>query len=124
MATETKILETKEELIGSVKEWIKMDNEIKEFQKEIKSRKNKQKLVSQTLMNVMKKNSIDCFDINGGSLVYKKTISKKPINAKTLLLTLQNYYKSTPNTAEELTKHILDSREDSVRETIKRKIEK
>ena len=118
------MLETKEELIFNVKEWIKIDNEIKEFNNEIKSRKNKKKLLSQTLMNVMKKNEIDCFDINGGSLIYKKTISKKAINAKSLLIILQKYYTTAPDTAEELTKHILDSREETTRETIKRKIEK
>jgi hypothetical protein len=48
----------------------------------------------------------------------------KPINGKTLLAALQNYYKSDPKTAEDLTKHVLDSREEQVKETIKRKIDK
>ena len=72
----------------------------------------------------MKTNSIDCFDINGGALVYKKSKIKKPINGKSLLAALQNYYKSDPKTAEDLTKHVLDSREEQVKETIKRKIDK
>jgi hypothetical protein len=72
----------------------------------------------------MKNNSIDCFDINGGALVYKKNKIKKPINGKTLLTALQNYYKDQPKMAEDLTKHILDSREEQVKEVIKRKIDK
>ena len=116
------VLETKEELIINVKEWIKIDNEIQELQKEIKIRQKKKKTFSIALMNVMKKNDIDCFDINGGSLIYKKSISKKAINAKSLLQTLQNYYKTDQNIAEELTKHILDNRLETTRETIKRKI--
>ena len=42
----------------------------------------------------MKTNKIDCFDINGGALVYKTNKTKKPINGKTLLAALQNYYKT------------------------------
>ena len=60
-------METKEELVTSVKEWIKIDSEITQLQNEIKGRKNKKKELSEALMNVMKKNEIECFDINGGS---------------------------------------------------------
>jgi hypothetical protein len=72
----------------------------------------------------MKTNSIDCFDITGGALVYKKNKVKKPINGKTLLAALQNYYKDNANLAEEITKHVMDNREEQVKETIKRKIDK
>ena len=72
----------------------------------------------------MKTNEIDCFDINGGALVYKKSTIKKPLNAKTILLTLQNYYKNDPQLAENITKHLLDNREEQLKETIKRKIDK
>jgi hypothetical protein len=92
------------------------------LQNEIKERKNKKKTLSETLMTVMKKNEIDCFDINGGSLVYKKNKVKKTLTGKTLLTALQSYYVNQPNTAEELTKHILNSREEQVKETIRRKI--
>ena len=72
----------------------------------------------------MKKNEIDCFDINDGSLVYKQSKVKKPINSKTLLTSLQSYYKDNPKIAEDLTKHVMDNREEQIKETIKRKIHK
>ena len=72
----------------------------------------------------MKTNEIDCFDINGGSLVYKQNKVKKPINGKTLLAALKNYYKTEPAIAEELAKHVMDSREEQIKEVIKRKIDK
>jgi len=75
------------------------------------------------LMKVMKTNKLDCFDINGGSILYKKNVSKKPINSKTLIQLLNQYYDSTSK-AEELTKYIMDNREEQVKETIKRKINK
>jgi len=40
------------------------------------------------------------------------------------LASLQNYYKENPTIAEELTKHVLDNREEQIKETIKRKVDK
>ena len=115
-------METKEQLVNNIKEWIKMDGEIAKLKSDIKEKNNKKKALTNELVEVMKKNEIDCFDINGGTLVYKKNKVKKPINGKTLLVALQNYYKEQPNVAEDLTKHILNSREEQIKETIKRKI--
>ena len=115
-------METKDELIMNVKEWIKIEGEINKMNAEMKDKKAKKKLLTESLMSVMKKNEIDCFDINDGALIYKKNKVKKPITGKSLLTALQNYYKEDTKTAEDLTKHILDSREEQVKEIIKRKI--
>jgi hypothetical protein len=117
-------IDTKEELVNNVKEWIKVDNEITKLKTEIKEKNNKKKLLSGNLLNVMKTNDIDCFDINGGAIVYKKTKVKKPITGKILLKTLEQYFKNDIPTAQELTKHILDNREEQIKELIKRKIDK
>ena len=124
METKEQIANPKEQLVNNIKEWIKMDNEITQLKAEIKERNNKKKTLTENLVSVMKTNSIDCFDINGGALVYKKNKIKKPINGKTLLSALQNYYKNDAKIAEEITKHVMDSREEQIKETIKRKIEK
>ena len=117
-------METKEQLVNNIKEWIKMDSEISELKQQIKEKNNKKKTLTENLVTVMKTNKIDCFDINGGALVYKTNKVKKPINGKTLLSALQNYYKSDPKIAEDLTKYVMDSREEQIKETIKRKIDK
>ena len=124
MESKEQIVNTKEQLINNIKEWIKIDNEIAQLKIDIKERTNKKKILTENLVTVMKTNSIDCFDITGGALVYKKNKVKKPINGKTLLSALQNYYKNDAKVAEEITKHIMDSREEQVKETIKRKIDK
>ena len=72
----------------------------------------------------MKNNSIDCFDINQGSLMYKKTTTKKPINAKTLIAALQTYYPADISKAEDITKFIMENRQTTVKETVIRKIDK
>ena len=117
-------METKEQLVNNIKEWIKIDGEISKLRADIKERNNKKKLLTNDLVNVMKNNSIDCFDINGGSLMYKKTTTKKPINSKSLVAALQTYYASNPNKAEEVTKFILEQREEQIKETVIRKIDK
>jgi len=114
----------KEQLVNNIKEWIKIDNEVAQLKAEIKEKTNKKKLLTENLVTVMRTNSIDCFDINGGALVYKKNKIKKPINGKTLLSALQNYYKTDQKMAEDIAKHIMDSREEQIKETIKRKIDK
>jgi len=103
-------METKEQLVNNIKEWIKLDNEITQLKNEIKERNNMKKTLTTNLVSVMKTNQIDCFDINGGALVYKTSKVKKPINGKTLLAALQNYYKTDTKMAEELAKHVMDSR--------------
>jgi PAB1-binding protein PBP1 len=116
--------ETKEQLVARIKEWIKIDNEISKLKKEIKERNDKKKKLTEGLVNVMKTNEIDCFDINGGALVYKKSLVKKPINGKMLMDTLQKYFKNDSQEATELTKFILDNRQQELKETIRRKIDK
>jgi len=76
------------------------------------------------LVNVMKNNSIDCFDINGGALVYKQKKQKKTISGKYLLTQLQEYYKEQPEVAVEITKKVLDNRLEVVKNEIVRKIDK
>jgi hypothetical protein len=115
---------TKEELITNIKEWIKIDNDINKLKTDIKEKTSRKKSLTENLVVVMKSNSIDCFDINGGALIYKQKKTKKPISAKYLLAELQRYYKDQPDVATDLTKQLLDNRELSIKDEICRKINK
>ncbi|MCJ7801121.1 MAG: hypothetical protein MUP82_02045 [Candidatus Marinimicrobia bacterium] len=117
-------METKEQLVNNIKDWIRIDTEIADLKAQIRDKNNKKKGLTENLVTVMKTNKIDCFDINGGALIYKTNKVKKPINGKSLLLALQTYYKSEPTVAEDLTKYIMENRAEQVKETIKRKIDK
>ena len=117
-------LSAKEELIMNIKEWIKMDNEIIKLKAEVKEKTNKKKELTESLVNVMKNNSIDCFDINGGALVYKQKKTRRTISGKFLLYQLEEYYKEQPELAKEITKKVLDNRIEVVKDEIKRKIDK
>jgi predicted neutral ceramidase superfamily lipid hydrolase len=117
-------MDTKEELINHIRSWIQIDNEISDLQKKIKSNREEKKKLTESLVNVMKTNEIDCFDINDGKLIYSKTKSKKAINKKTLLDALNIYFKQDKELAKEVSEHILNSREETIKENIRRKVEK
>ena len=113
--------ETKKELINNIKEWIKLDSDIVKMKNDIKEKNIKKKHLTDSLVTVMKSNSIDCFDISGGSLIYKQTKVKKAINKKTLLIALQNYYKNDTINVEDIVEHVLNTREENIKDTIKLK---
>lgn len=115
-------METKDQLVKSIKDWVKIDNDIRALQKEIAKRKNDKKTISNNLINVMKTNEIDCFDINDGQIYYSKKNIKKPITKKVLMNTLSKYYKGDIEKATELNNFIDSNREEIVKETIERKI--
>jgi phage gpG-like protein len=117
-------INTKDELILNIKEWIKIDNELTKMKVEVKERTNKKKQLTESLVNIMKSNAIDCFDINGGALIYKKKKTKKTISGKFLLEQLEEYYKDKPELAKEITQRVLDNRVEVIKEEIKRKIDK
>jgi hypothetical protein len=114
--------DTKEELIKAIREWVRIDNEIRTLQKEQAMRKTEKKKISNDLINVMKQNEIDCFDINDGQLIYSKKNVKKPITKKNLIGILSQFFKDDIEKATILNEFILDNREETVKETIVRKI--
>jgi len=113
-------MENKHLLIENIKEWVKMDNEIRELKKQEKTRKKKQDELSKKLMEIMKSNEIDEFDINQGKIIYKKKNVKKPITKKNLLEILSKYYNGDLTSASKLNTFIMDNREETIIETITR----
>jgi hypothetical protein len=117
-------METKEQLVNNIKEWIKIDNEIIQLQKDMKERRNQKKMLTDTLMLTMKNNQIDCLDIKGGQILYKQNKVKKAINGKTLMSILTKFFEEKQEKAEEMTKFIMENREEQTKEVIKRKVDK
>lgn len=111
----------KNELISNVKNWIEIDNDIKELQKVIKEKRNEKKLYTGKLVEIMKSNDIDCFDMKSGKLIYSRRTVKAPLSKKHLFNSLNEYFKNNKDIIEELGQFILDSRVEKVRENIKRK---
>jgi F0F1-type ATP synthase delta subunit len=119
-------MSSKEELVNIIKEWIDNDEKVKELQTIIKEYKNKKKNLTTTLLSIMKTNEIDCFDINSGKIVYCKNKTKASLNKKTLIETLEKFFKEKNNLninidVNVISDFILNNREIKINENIKRK---
>ena len=114
-------MDTKEQLVSYVKEWVLIDEEMKGLQKLMREKRQKKKELNDVLINVMKQNEIDCFDTKNGKLLYSVNKTKKSITKKMLFETLQKYYANDEDKAYEIAAFILESRDETVKETIKRK---
>ena len=115
-------METLDQLKQTVRDWVKLDNEIRALNKEITNRRNEKKNISKRLIDVMRENKLDIFDLKDGQLMYVKKNKKKPITQKQLLTLLSTYYKEDVSKAEEMHTYLMDNREEVVQETIQRKI--
>ena len=115
-------MDSKEKLIKTIQEWVKLDNDIRKLKKEASLRKTEQDKITKTLMNTMKTNEIDEFNISNGKITYLNKTVKKPINKKNLMEILSKFYKGNAEKASEVNQFILDNREDVVVEKLVRKI--
>ena len=112
-----------ERLINNVKEWIDIDNQIKMLRKEIKSRNEKKKELSNQLVLLMKENNIDNLDIgDNGQLIRSTRKTKQAISKKLLVTSLLTFFKDDKDLVSKLGTFILDSRKTKVTENIRRKI--
>ena len=115
-------METKQQLVNSIRDWVRIDNEMRKLKSETSKRKKEQKKISESLIDVMRKNDIDEFDLNDGKLMYSKRSVKKPITQKILLGILANYYEGDIKKAVDVNNYIMDSREEVEVEKISRKM--
>jgi len=115
---------TKEQLKDYLRQWVRVENEIGTLSAEIKKRKLVHQQLSKSLLDVMRKNEIDCFDVANGRIVYSKTKTRAPLNNGQIKAALKNYYKDDAEKANSLTEFLLSSRVEKTREAIKMKIPK
>lgn len=108
-----------------VKEWVHMDNEISQYQKRIRVLNVEKKELSKKLLECMKQSQIEQINLNGDeSILYKKSVSKKPVNKKSLDILLQQYLQNTDVEVNELISFIFDNRETVEKESIIKKKQK
>ena len=110
------------ELSDLVKEWVSIDAEISLYQKKIKELNNTKKSLNNQLMTNMKTSNIDQITLNNDEcILYKKSISKKPLNKKKLDVLLEQYLVNSGVEVDELVNFIFDNRENVERESIIKK---
>lgn len=107
-------------IIAIIKEWVKVDDEINKLQNELKKKKEHKKKISADLLNVMKSNNLDEFDITDYKIVRNVTKVKMPINKKHILKCLETFCKNEADKTE-LSNLILNTREEKIKEKIIKK---
>lgn len=113
---------SKEDLVNIIKQWIEIDDKLKEIKSHTKEYNTKKKALTTSLLEIMKDNEIDCFDINSGKIVYCKTKTRTSLNKKNLLETLEKYFDGRNDVnVTEIRDYLLDNREIKIQENIKRK---
>lgn len=114
-------MDIKDQLVSYVKDWVAVDEEMKQLQHVMREKRKKKKELNDVLINIMKQNDIECFNTKNGRLLYSVSKTKKSITKKMLFETLTKYFDNDDAKVNEMASFILESRDECVKETIKRK---
>ena len=112
----------KDTLTANIKSWIALEKEMNTLQKELKERRKRKSELSRVLIEIMRKNEIDCVDINDGKLICSKHNTKSTLNKKKLVDVLGKYFANKVNVpTEEIAQYILDSRDIKTKDELRLK---
>ena len=109
-----------EELVDLVKQWIQYDEELKAKKKEVKTLREKQKELTNSLSLVMDSKNIDGLNLNDKSrLIYKKQKVKGGLTKKLLNQTLAEFFEDDELSG--VIQHIMSQRTEKILNNIERK---
>ena len=114
----------KQKLVDIVRNWVNIDNQLSKLNKMTKQLRLEKKNLNLEMIQVMKENQIDIFDLKEGQIRYKQEKIKEPLNQKRLLSILSKHPKLEENQITELGDFIFQNRNERIKETIVRKIAK
>ena len=115
-------MESKEQLLGKIKEWVAIEGEMKVLQRELKQRREAKRRLSDELVQVMKENEIDCFDIREGKIIYTQNRVRSALSKRHLTGCLETYFAAHPDiSGGEVAQYVLEKREVTVKESIRHK---
>jgi len=113
---------SKEHLSLNIKSWLQIDKEMQILQKELKDRRKRKNELTSVLVDIMKKNEIDCVDISDGKIIYTQNNTKGPLNKKHLMDSLEKYFANNASVpTDEIVNFILDNRTMNLKESIRLK---
>lgn len=91
-----------EEFKKNVKNWLKLDNDIKRVQLALKGLKEKKNSINEEILNFMKKFNIEDLNTKDGVIRYKTTYIKEPLSQKTIKNKLQEMFENQPEIYEKI----------------------
>jgi predicted translin family RNA/ssDNA-binding protein len=114
-------MEENNELVGKIKDWIQLDTEINQINNTLKDKKKQKKELTDMLLSIMKSKDIEVVKLNDGSIEIKKNKVKKAINKNHLLQCLSDHMDDV-DVVKQIVKNIFDKRDESVKESISRRV--
>ena len=110
-----------EELLVAVKNWIGIEEEIKQLQSKLKTLRNNRKVYTKNLAELMDKKNIDGLNLNNDSkLVYKKQKVVGGITKKILISSLSEFIKDSED-LDNIISYILSQRNEKYNDKIELK---
>lgn len=112
------------ELVEVVKQWVQTDNKLIQLNKMVRELRQEKKQWNEAMIQIMKKNEIDIFDIKDGQIKYKMEKKKEPLTQKKLLSILEKHPQLAKEQVQVLSDFVFENRAETVKESIVRKIHK
>jgi hypothetical protein len=124
MSTNSPNTNTNIELVDVVKQWVQTDNKLIQLNKMVKELRQEKKRWNEVMIQTMKNNEIDIFDIKDGQIKYKMEKKKEPLTQKKLLTILGKHPQLAVEQVDALNNFVYENRVETVKESIVRKIHK
>ncbi len=111
---------TKEYLVQSIREWIRLEHELKQLKNKMVLLKAQQMVLSDNLIEAMKKQSLGSIKLKEqqSELVYKQSVRKQGLSKKFLMDVLAEYFNGSVEKASEVSRYIMDRREEIVQDKV------
>tara|TARA_B110000438_G_C15387927_1_gene467706 strand:+ start:223 stop:597 length:375 start_codon:yes stop_codon:yes gene_type:complete len=116
--------EYKEDCTEKVKEWLRIDDEVKEIMSKVKMLKQRQKEISHYIIHYMKVGGIENLTFSGGYLEFSTKKIKETLSKKKMSTLLNEYYKDDNSKAGKLLNYINENQAIKEKVQLKRHIKK
>ena len=97
-----------EEFKNNVKQWIKLDNQLKRLAAASKERRKKKDEINLSILEFMSKFNIEDLNTKDGIIRYRKTFVKEPLSQKTIKNKLEELFKDDQENFEKIEKIFTD----------------
>lgn len=115
-------MDANDHLIPIIRDWVRIDGEMRELQKKTTALRAEKRAVSASLIAEMKSGGIDRVALTNGHISYNQTTVRKPITQKSLFEILTTYCENDATRAENILAFIMEHRATETRETVSRRI--
>lgn len=107
---------SKETILKALSELNTIENSLLELNKQTKELRERKKIITKSVVGVMKTNSIDCFDLKDSKIIYTKNNTREPINKEYVKKTISTFIqhkniKMQNQDIDELCEYIFKNRE-------------